>query len=353
MEEGLIRRKEVAKLAGVSEATVSRVLNGVGPVKEDTRERVMAAARQLNYVPSALAQRFARSKSGNLGVILPLLPKVNLFSTYYFSEILSGIGITAKERGYDLLLLFRKPEEPREYADLFRMQKIDGCIILGAQDVPDERAALSELQEGQYPFCLVNQRFDGQPYNTVDADQRMGSYAAAKHLIGQGYERIIFLNGPSVYSNSLDRLEGYRQALSEAGLEYDPSMVLVGNYSQKSGYEHAEAVARLLGNGRKNAVIAANDRMAIGLLQGLKECGVYVGKDLALFGCDDSDGARLTDPPLSSISVPFYKIGCEAASRLLDIIMGTPEQKNGFSVKLPVQLAVRVSSGPLALQGLG
>ncbi|MBW7460205.1 LacI family transcriptional regulator, partial [Paenibacillus sepulcri] len=160
-EEGLIRRREVARLAGVSEATVSRVLNGVGPVKEDTRERVLAAARQLNYVPSALAQRFARSKSGNLGVILPLLPKVNLFSTYYFSEILSGIGVTAKERGYDLLLLFRKPDESRDYANLFRTQKVDGCIILGAQDVPGERAALAELQEGNYPFCLVNQRFDG------------------------------------------------------------------------------------------------------------------------------------------------------------------------------------------------
>ncbi|BBH24723.1 LacI family transcriptional regulator [Paenibacillus baekrokdamisoli] len=326
----------------MSEATVSRVLNGVGPVKEDTRKRVMEAAQQLNYVPSALAQRFALRKSGNLGVILPFLPKVNLFSTYYFSEVLSGIGITAKQRGYDLLLLFREPDEPKDYVNLFRTQKVDGCIILGAQDVPSERAVLDELQQGQYPFCLINQRFDGKTFNTVDADHRMGSFEAVKHLANQGCKRILFLNGPSVYSNSLDRLEGYRQGLAEMKLPYDSSMVLVGNYSRKSGYNLSEAIAWLIKEGRIDAVIAANDRMAIGLLQGLRELGLQVGKDVALMGCDDSDGARLTDPPLSSIQVPFYEVGCMAASNLLDVI--AESEHRSFEIKLPVKVVVRASS---------
>nr|WP_268239561.1 LacI family DNA-binding transcriptional regulator [Paenibacillus nasutitermitis] len=346
-----MRRSEVAKLAGVSEATVSRVLNGVGPIKEETRDRVLEAARQLNYVPSALAQRFARSRSGNLGVILPLLPKVNLFSTFYFSEILSGIGVTAKEHGYDLLLLFRKPEEPRDYANLFKSQKVDGCIILGAQNVPGERAALKELQEGNYPFCLVNQRFDGESYNTIDADQRMGSHEAARSLIRQGYRRILFLNGPAVYSNSVDRLKGYHQALEEAGLPITPSMVLVGNYSRTSGYQHAEAIAGMIRGGLADAVIAANDRMAIGLLQGLKERGLRAGEDVAIIGCDDSDGAKLTDPPLSSIVVPFYQIGCEAASKLLGAVAADPQDKKlqpVIQVKLPVRLVERASSSVIS-----
>ena len=117
------RQKRGRQACGCVGSDGSRVLNGVGPLKEDTRKRVMEAAQQLNYVPSALAQRFALRKSGNLGVILPMLPKVNLFSTYYFSEVLSGIGITAKQRGYDLLLLFREPDEPRDYANLFRTEK--------------------------------------------------------------------------------------------------------------------------------------------------------------------------------------------------------------------------------------
>ncbi|MBM7569129.1 LacI family transcriptional regulator [Paenibacillus sacheonensis] len=343
-EEGLIRKK-VAALAGVSEATVSRVLSGGGAVKEETAKRVIEAAQQLNYVPSALAQRFALRKSGNLGVILPMLPKVNLFSTYYFSEVLSGIGMTAKQRGYDLLLLFREPHEPRDYANLFRTQKIDGCVILGAQDVPSERAALTELQEGGYPFCLVNQRFEGEAYNSVDADQQAGSRDAARHLLTQGFRSICFLNGPSVYSNSQDRLQGYRDALEEAGLAFDPVQVLTGNYSRKSGYLQAKAVAALVRERKIDAVIAANDRMAIGLLQGLKELGIRVGDEVALIGCDDSDLVRMTDPPLTSIRVPFFEIGCEAASRLLDLVTNA-EGSGSFDVKLPVKLIERASSAP-------
>lgn len=322
---------------------MSRVLSGADNVKEETARRVIEAANKLGYVPSALAQRFALRKSGNLGVILPMLPKVNLFSTYYFSEVLSGIGITAKQRGYDLLLLFREPHEPRDYASMFRTQKIDGCIILGAQDNPSERAALQELRDSEYPFCLVNQRFEGEAFSTVDADQRMGSYHAGKHLVKQGFRRIGFLNGPAEYSNSLDRLKGYQQALKEAGLPFKPEHVLVGNYSRKSGYGLAEAVARLVESGEIDAVIAANDRMAVGLMQGLKELGIRIGEHLALVGCDDSDVSRMTEPPLTSISVPLYEVGCEAASRLIDA-MTENEPPAAFEIKLPVKLIERASS---------
>jgi len=341
-----MRRKEVAELAGVSEATVSRVLSGVGPVKEKTRERVLAAAQQLNYVPSALARQFARRKSGNLGVILPLLPKVNLFSTYYFSEILSGIGHTAKKSGYDLLLFFQEPSEPRAYAHLFRTQKVDACIILGAQDIPEERGAIAELQQEGHPFCLINQRFDDLAVNTVDADHQVGSYEAALHLLTQGCNRIGFLNGPAAYSNSMDRLAGYRQALQEAGQQLDELRVMNGNYSRKSGYASAQTYGTLIREGKVDAIIAANDRMAIGLLQGLKEQGLQAGSDYLLVGCDDSDGTRLTDPPLTSIAVPFYEAGSEAAARLLD---GMEEGKllEHFEVKLPVRLVVRASSTKL------
>ena len=119
----------------MSEATVSRVLNNVGPLKEETRERVLKAAAELGYVPSRLAQQFALKRSGNIGVILPFVPKVHLFSTYYFSEILSGIGEAAKGAGYDLLLIFQSPGEAKDYARQLQMKKIDACIILVSQDV--------------------------------------------------------------------------------------------------------------------------------------------------------------------------------------------------------------------------
>ncbi|XEC95610.1 LacI family DNA-binding transcriptional regulator [Paenibacillus tarimensis] len=345
MEEGPIR-KEVAKLAGVSEATVSRVLNGIGPVREETRAKVLEAAKALNYVPNALAQRFARKKSGNIGVIIPFVPKVHLFSAYYFSEILSGIGERAKEAGYDLLLIFLSPYEQRNYTLLFRTQKIDACIMLGTQDTEEERSALRELEREGHPFCLVNQRFEGESYPTVEADHVRGSHAATAHLLDIGCVRIAFLNGPLTYSNSADRYEGYRTALEERGVPLDPSLVFTGNYSRKSGASLAPEIAALIRDGRIDGVYAGNDRMAIGLLQGLRELGIEPGRDVALVGYDDSEGAKFTEPQLSSVSVPFYELGASAVSKVLGV-----EQKDGNSGdpgevtgKLPVQLVVRASS---------
>lgn len=333
-------RKEVADLAGVSEATVSRVLNGVGPMKEETKAKVLEAAEQLGYFPNAIAQSFARRKSGNLGVILPYVPKVHLFSTYYFSEILSGIGEAVREHGYDLLLMLRTPDEDADYSKLFRSQKVDGCIILGSQDLPGERNSLRRLREQHFPFCLVNQHFEGEQFSEVDADHKQGSYEAVKHLIEGGCRKIAFVNGSPQYSNSADRLEGYRKALQKGELPYREELVFVGNYSRKSGYEAVEALLPI--REEIDAIFAANDRMAIGIMQAMKENGWIPGKDAAVVGYDDSDAAKLMDPPLTTVTVPFYEMGYTAAGKLLEQIgQGSAEP---FHEKLNVRLKVRKSS---------
>lgn len=337
----MVTRKEVADLAGVSEATVSRVFNGLGPMKPATKERVLEAAKQLDYHPNAIAQSFARRRSGNLGVVLPYMPKVHLFSTYYFAEILSGIGEQVKELGYDMLLSLLTPDESLDYTRLYRSQKVDACVILGSRDTPHQRQSLMQLKEQGLPFCLVNQRFDGLSFHEVDADHVEGSYKAVQHLQDEGYRKIVFLNGSQEYSNSGDRLQGYRKAMSEAGLEVRPELLLEGNYSRKSGYE---AAARLWEQREQvDAVFAANDRMAIGLMQGLRERGWIAGRDFAVVGCDDSDAAKLSDPPLSSINVPFYEMGKEAARGVLaGVLQG--ESANYAHIKLPTRLVVRQSS---------
>lgn len=319
-------RKEVADLAGVSEATVSRVLNGVGPVKEETKRRVLDAAKRLNYQINAIAQSFALRRSGNLGVVVPYVPKVHLFSTYYFSEILSGIGETARRKGCGLLLLFRTPDEEMDYVSLYRSHKVDACIVLGASDLPAEAVGLRRLAAERLPFCVVNQRYDGAGFNEVDADHEEGSYAAVRHLLRQGVRRIAFLNGPAHFSNSRDRLAGYRRAMEEAGFSVNPAHVLEGNYSRTSGYRAAPRILQL--RGELDAVFAANDRMAIGLMQGLRELGLVPGRDLAIMGYDDSDAARMTDPPLSSVHVPFFDMGRLAAERLLSCL---PPKDKSFS----------------------
>ncbi|EFM11790.1 transcriptional regulator, LacI family [Paenibacillus curdlanolyticus YK9] len=339
-------RQQVAKLAGVSEATVSRVLNGVGPVKEETKQRVLAAAAELGYVPSALAQRFARKKSGNLGVVLPYVPKVPLFSTYYFSEMLGGIGEEAQAQGYDLLMLFRKPEQPRDYTALFQAHKVDALIILGARDTALDRGALEELERSGHPFCVLNQRYAARgnepPFMTVDADHWSGSRAAVRHLVDIGCSRIVFINGPAQYSNSLDRRAGYDRVLAESGLELREELVLAGNYSRTSGYALTDQLEALIRAGDADAIFAANDRMAIGAMQGLRERGLEAGRDYALCGYDDADAARMASPQLTSVTVPFHEMGQIAARRLLQQD-GEPKISAASTI-LPVQLVIRESS---------
>lgn len=352
----IVTRKAVAEMAGVSEATVSRVLNNVGPMREETKQKVLEAAEILGYYPNAIAQSFARRRSGNLGVILPYVPKVHIFSTYYFSEILNGIGEQVRELGYDMLLIFRKPGHENGYIDLFRSQKVDACILLGTTDTPEERKALKALEEAGHPFCLVNQHFEGEHFLEVDADHEQGAYEAVKHLLEEGYRKIAFLNGPPEYSNSLDRLKGYVQAMTEAGLfnpdksiteAVPPEWMNTGNYSRTSGYE---AASRFFCNkDHIEAVFAANDRMAIGLMQGFRDLGVLPGKDIAIAGYDDSDGARITDPPLTSVEVPFYQMGMMAAKLLLSDFDSEDSEVDGASdhpqqIQLGTKLIVRSSS---------
>lgn len=335
-------RKEVAELAGVSEATVSRVLNDVGPLKEETKQRVLEAARSLGYTPNSLARSFARRRSGNLGVVLPYLAKARLFSAYYFSEILNGIGSKAREEGYDLLVLFRGPDESMDYSGLFRMRKIDACIILGAKEEQGELEALRLLQEEGHPFCLINQHFEGEDFPEVDADHVQGSRQAVQHLLQQGFTRIAFLNGPAAYSNSRDRLQGYESALREAGLSPEPSLLFEGNFSRRSGVQAAAGIAAALDG--IDAVFAANDRMAIGLQQGLRELGLPPEAMPAIIGYDDSDAAELTTPALSSVRVPFYSLGELAAARVLESLEEGAAKGTPLRIQLPTELVVRAST---------
>ncbi|MCC3373934.1 LacI family DNA-binding transcriptional regulator [Cohnella sp. REN36] len=334
-------RKEVAELAGVSEATVSRVLNGVGPIKAETRERVLEAANRLGYQLNAVASSFARGMSGNIGVVLPHVPKVHLFSTYYFSEILSGIGEAVRTGGQGLLLLYRDPGQPFDYVSLFRTRRVDACLILGASSLPQEEAGIRALAKEGVPFCVVDQRFAEPAVPAVVADHIGGSFAAARHLLAAGHTRIGFLNGSPQYSNSADRDRGYRLALAEAGIEADERVIYEGNYSRKSGYEAAELVARDLD--RLDALMCANDRMAIGVIQGLKERGIPLPDALPIVGYDNADASSLIDPPLTTVEVPFYEMGQRAASRLLDALAGRPGAAPAGLEIVPTRLVVRKS----------
>lgn len=334
-------RREVAELAGVSEATVSRVLNGVGPVRESTRRKVLEAAERLHYHVNAIAASFAKGRSGNLGVVLPHVPKVRLFSTHYFSEMLSGIGEAAREQGCGLLLLHRNPEEPFDYVSLFRSYRIDACIVLGASSLPSEEQGIAAMADEGLPFCLIDHESGIARASSVGAAHEEGSFRAVSHLIESGCKRIGFLNGSPHFSPSRARLAGYERALRTAGIEPDPALVFAGNYSRTSGSRAASDVLAKLPDG----LFAANDRMAIGLIQRLRERGIRVPDDVRIVGCDDSDAAALFDPPLSTVRVPFYEMGRIAAEMLLTRLPDWGREELIFHEALETELVIRKSSG--------
>jgi LacI family transcriptional regulator len=341
------KRKQVADLAGVSEATVSRVLNGVGPIKDETRSRVLEAAKTLGYQLNAIASSFARGRSGNLGVVLPRVPKVSLFSTYYFSEILNGIGESVHARGYGLLLLYRDPSEEYDYVSLLRSQRVDACIILGASALPSEMAGIDKLAEEGFPCCVIDQKMDGLTISVVGADHEQGGYEAVRHLLTLGYKRIAFLNGSAQYSGSGSRMNGYVRALKEAGIPVQADLLYEGNYSRSSGYRMSEHIANDLG--RMDALFAANDRMALGVLQGLRERGHHIPDELPIVGYDDSDASRFSEPALTTIRVPFYEMGWRASEELLERYENWQQADAIFHIQLPVELIKRKSCGSASL----
>ena len=336
----IAKRIDVAKLAGVSEATVSRVFNGIHPLREETKKKVLEAAAALNYRPNALAQSFATGKSGNIGVIVPYLSKVHLLSTYYFSEILSGISSVLAENNYHLLLIYQSPEKSKDYVQLFQSQKIDGCIILGAKDAPDDLEAIQKLHGLGLPYCLVNQTFADYPFNSIDAEHYEGSFKAVSFLLEKGFQKIAFLNGPPEYSNSLERLKGYQDALNKFGIQANSNWIFQGNYSRTSGIKAAAEMAEHMPE--LDAVFAGNDRMAIGLMQGLDQYNFRVGRDYALLGYDDSDVSKIIQPQLSSVKVPFFDLGRISAEKIVTILV--TGKTESFNERLPVTLTERAST---------
>lgn len=316
------------------------MFNNVKPLRKETKQKVLDAAAKLNYQPNAIAQSFATGKSGNIGVIIPYLPKVHLLSTHYFSEILSGIGVKLGANNYNLLLMFQSPNERMDYTQLFHSQKVDGCIILGSKDVPGEREEIEKLHQLGLPYCLVNQTFPNYEFNTIDATHYEGSFETISFLFEKGFENIAFLNGPDEYSNSVERLKGYQDAFLKSGRTLNKKWIFQGNYSRTSGFEMSNQIGEILLE--LDAIFVANDRMAAGLMQGLSKQGYEVGKDYALVGYDDSDIARMIQPQLTSVRVPLFEMGKMAAEKILNaIIEGT---STSFHERLSVTLVERAST---------
>ena len=336
----MANRNDVARAAGVSGATVSRVFGQTGQVSENTRELVVKAAKELGYTPNIVARNFVKRSSGNIGVVVPMIPKVHIFSVHYFSELLSGIGEALSEKGFGLLLMFRKIglQQTDGFSQFFSGGKVDGCIMLGTttDDWP-------LLLEEEHHFCLINNYLKNKEISFIDTDNVYGAYAAVSYLRSLGHTRIAFLNGPRNFTNSIDREKGYMSVLEADKLPVVPEYMLEGNYGYKSGVAAADAIVSI--KNRPSAVFAANDRMAAGLITGLKRRDIRVPEDISIIGYDDSDIASTTVPAITTVKIPFYDMGYECGIRFIELISSKGEKR--FQVFIKPGLVIRDSTKKL------
>lgn len=324
--------REVARLAGVSVATVSRTLKNPERVLPQTRDRVNAAVDQAGYRPNLMAVQFRSRRTGNLVILVPAIANT------FFARVISGAQQAAQSAGYRLLLCDTQGREAieQEFAALVYAHQADGVIQLRASD------PFQSLPAGTEALPLVNacEVIKGARHPTISLDNRAAAQAMTEHLIGLGHRRIGIIKGPRSSPLTLDRVAGYQDALREAGIALDPTLVCHGDFTLKAGYDGAGAM--LTRAERPSALFCENDEMAIGALTRIKQMGLRVPEDISLVGFDDIPFAAYCDPPLTTISQPAEAFGQKAVQMLIALIEKKPLAER--HVQLPFELTVRGST---------
>jgi LacI family transcriptional regulator len=326
--------REVARAAGVSVATVSRVLNESGPVAGETRDRIRRVAGEMRYIPNDAARSLSMRRTGTLGVLLP-----DLYGEF-FSEVIRGLDQAAQRARFHLLLSSSHNNRHDIEAALQAMRgRVDGLVVMSPHiDVAVLAANLPE----SLPAVMLNTPQSTSEFDTLSVDNFGGARAMVAHLAGHGHQRIAMVRGPEPNHDAEERLRGYRAALADAGIAPDAALEVEGDFTEDGGFR---AVRRLLELRRPpTAIFAANDSTAIGAMSALREAGVSVPGQVAVAGFDDIPISRYLTPALSSVRVSINDLGARAMEQL---VRAVEEQNRHERVHrtLPTTLVIRGSCG--------
>jgi DNA-binding LacI/PurR family transcriptional regulator len=329
--------EEVARVAGVSRATVSRVVNGSPRVSGEVRRSVETAVEQLGYVPNRAARSLVTRRSGSIAVVITE-PTGRLFSDPFFPRLLRGISTLVSARDVQVVLLMPDTiADSRRTADYLVAGHVDGAVLVslhGDDPLP------GRILAAHIATVVVGRPLRGDGVSYVDVDNRGGAKTAVDHLVAGGRRVIASIGGPADMVVARDRLGGYRDAIVEAGLGADPALEAVADFTQDGG---AAAMRRLLAARPDiDAVFAASDLMAAGAMSVLDAQGRRVPDDVAIVGYDDSPVAATARPPLTSVRQPVEEMGQESARLLLELVEGADRAPR--RVILTTELIQRASS---------
>jgi len=309
--------RDIAKEAGVSKSTVSRVLNNNGPVNHSTRKRIEEAMATLNYSPNVFAQGMRSNRSRSIGILYPDL------SNPFFPEWYKTIEKISRAKGYMNYICVTDPEgksEDKTIKDLLG-RRIDGLIYFSFALRPEIHKKLRLIsKEIPVVFCDPTPEYSSDD-NYITSNGYSGTCEAVKFLIKQGRRKIAYIRGEKKFAVTTDRLKGYMACLNDSGFEINEEYIVEGYFHQMGGYEAAKQLMELVP--RPDAILAANDIMALGVLRYLKDAKVNVPQDVAVIGFDNISLSAISDPPLTTIALPIV----EMASLTIDYLINKIENK--------------------------
>ncbi|ALC87493.1 hypothetical protein AM499_18010 [Bacillus sp. FJAT-22090] len=324
--------KDIAREAGVSITTVSRVLNNKEEgMSKETREKVLAVMQEANFQPNKLARGLVTKRSSMLGLIVPNI------SNPFFPELCRGAEDEANKRNYSLIICNSDDQLQKEenYLRLLKEQQVDGILLSSKNRLSQTSKVL--LQSGKVPYVLFDRGEEANKQSGVFLDNERGGYLAGKHLTDLGHTQIACMTGPPEILNSQQRLSGFQRALMEASIEIPPSLILVGGFQMDKAYQVAK---EFLNNNTVTAIFAANDLMACGIYQAAHEIGIQIPEQLSIVGFDDISLVSALIPKLTTVRQDTYGMGRKAIELLINEI----EKKESEAIVFEPTLIVREST---------
>jgi len=327
--------EDIARHLGIAVSTVSKALNDYSDVSQETKERVLAAARELNYHPSAAARNLRRRRTDKIGFSFSF--PVSLMSDY-ISRLITGVVAAAEQQGFNVILYPLMEDQVTQLTQICRAREVDGLLLLGRAQM--EQTTIALLKQERIPFVVAGRRVENPEVSFVTPDHSAGALAVTRHLIELGHRRIAFTPRPELGATSRDRLASYKQALAEAEIPFEED--LLAFTSTVPGHDY-QAMDKLLDlPNPPTAVFAIHDTVAMECLRAATDRGLRVPEDLAIAGFDDWRASLTTQPPLTTVHPPLSDVGFQATKILLARVAdrSLPPER----VTLPVELIVRQST---------
>lgn len=323
--------KDIAKMAKVSHTTVSRALNDSPFINQETKDRILEIAQRLNYVPNFNAKSLVLQKSHNIGLFFSTISKGT--SSSFFHETIIGVNNVLGNK-YNLLV-----QGIDDYSDYLSLDnsRFDGIIIMSQMD--SDNAFIYKVIEKSIPLVILNRESNIDSVVNILAAEKEGAYSALKYLVEKGHKDIAILEGKEGFISTVNRKDGYLQALIENKIEIKQEYMVGGNYDIESGYQGMKKLLSL--PDIPTAVFCSNDNMAVGAMKAIHESGLKVPEDISIIGFDNSEFCKYVTPALTTVKKPIKEMSTEGAGKLMDMLEG--REVKGERIYISTELVIRES----------